>query len=129
VYLHGVRIFPARFMSWMHGRCGVNGASFRITLSGVFIGPGDNSSMGHMCMHVGEAFGADCFDDILTPYNVMNGKFLYFRKNFIHKTGVTPKKISSTRWYGDIGPVDCLEVPLGDGTFVLVLEDMLERAR
>ena len=57
----------------------------------------------------------------------MNGKSLYFRKSFVGKTGVTPKKTSSTRWYGDIDAVDCLEVPLGDGTLVLVLEDMVER--
>jgi hypothetical protein len=67
---------PARVMSWMHDRCGVNGASFRDTLSGVFIGSDDNDCMGHTCMHVGEALGTHCLDDVLAPYNVMNGKSL-----------------------------------------------------
>ena len=118
---------PARVMAWMHDRCGVNGASFRLTLRGVFIGSDDNGCMGHTCMHVGEALGTDCLDDVLAPYNVMNAKSLYFRKTFVRKTGITPKKTSGTRWYGDIGAIGCLEEPLRDGTFVLVLEDMVER--
>jgi hypothetical protein len=77
-------------------------ASFRITLSGVFMGSNDNGCMGHTCMHVGEAPGADCLGDVLAPYNVMNGKSLYFRKSFVRKTGITPKMTFSTRWYGDI---------------------------
>jgi hypothetical protein len=77
-------------------------ASFRIILSGVFIGSGDNDCIGYTCMHVGEALGADCLDEVLAPYNVMNGKSLYFRKSFVRKTGITPKKTSSTRWSGDI---------------------------
>ena len=118
---------PARVMAWMHDRCGVNGASFRLTLRGVFIGSDDNDCMGHTCMHVGEALGTDCLDDVLAPYNVMNAKSLYFRKTFVRKTGITPKKTSGTRWYGDIDAIGCLEEPLRDGTFVLVLEDMVER--
>jgi hypothetical protein len=69
-------------------------ASFRISLSGVFIGSDDNGCMGHTCMHVGEAPGS-C--DVLAPYNVMNGKSLYFRKSFVRKTGITPKMAFSTR--------------------------------
>jgi hypothetical protein len=118
---------PARVMSGMHDRCGVNGASFRITLSGVFIGSDDNDCMGHTCMHVGEPLGTYCLDDVLAPYNAMNGNLLYFRKSFVRKTDITPKKTSSTRWYGDIDAIDCLEVPLGEGTFVLVFEDMVKR--
>jgi hypothetical protein len=44
----------------------------------------------------------DCLGDLLAPYNAMNGKSLYFRKNFARKTGIAPKKTSPTRWYGDI---------------------------
>lgn len=57
----------------------------------------------------------------------MNSKSNYFRKSFKGFTDNTPIKTSATRWYGDIDATANLKEPLGNGSLVLVLEEMVAR--
>ena len=52
----------------MHDRCAVNGASFRITLAGVFLGADDNDCM----PYVGEALLHPALDALMALYNTEN---------------------------------------------------------
>ena len=114
---------PQVVMAFMHDRCAVNMASFRLTLAGVFPGADDNDCMPHTVMHVGEALAHPTLDELMGLYNTENSHSNYFKQMMKKITGQMPLKKSGTRWWGELDAVTkTVEPSLTDGKLLVVAE-------